>query len=250
MKKYLLIVSVAFSLLLASCTAGSSVSGGGGGSSSLSVTTKTASDITDHGFVSGGTLKNVGTQDILSFGVCISRTANPSFNDLVNSEVIPAAYLNGDEFTCYVESCSAGTVYYYRAYVVYGDEDDPQIKQGSIKQVKTTGSSSQIIVTTYQGYIGYYYGYYLQVEGNVTAVSDSPVINEKGFCYSKNNHQPNINDNKYICGSGYGGFSARIENLSYMSTYYYCAYAKYNGNLVEYGTVYHASTDSKTGSYH
>lgn len=250
MKKLLLILSLAFGLVLTSCDNSSSGGGGGGSSSTLGITTSTATQISDYGFIAGGDLTNHTTQNIIEVGVCISRTPTPSYDDLTNTEIHPAYLDDDDSFSCYITGLSSGTQYYYRAYVVYGSESKPQVKQGSIKNVTTSGETSPIRVTTYYGYIENYYGYYLYTGGNVEILSGSPYIQQRGICYSKYNSSPTYYDDyTYSCGSGAGEFDATIGTLSGNSTYHYRAYAIYNNGEVEYGMTYHASTGSKTGSY-
>ena len=255
MKKALLLASLAFTLIVSSCTknsTGVTNNGGNGGGSSLNVTTTAAYDITKFGFKTGGVLTNYTTQNIIEVGICVSTSSNPSYSNLANTEVYPST-LDDNQFTNYID-CSPGTTYYYRAYVVYGEENHPQIKQGAIKNLTTPGESSPIQVTTYYGGIDYYYGYngygyYLYTGGRVSILSGNSVISQKGICYSKYNHTPDINDYTFSCGGNAGEFSAEIGTLSYGATYYYRAYAIYDNGRVAYGATYNASTGSKTGSY-
>lgn len=258
MKKALLILTLAISsisLIFTSCSKDSSSGGsGGGGGSKFNVTTTTASHVTEYDFVTGGSLSNYATQNILEVGILYSSTTqNPNWDD-DNTDFIETVLLDNGSFSCDVPA-NPGTTYYYRACAVYGDDYDPQIKYGNTKQVTTPGSTSPVKVTTIPGYISYYYGdqgygYYLrETGGRIEILNGNHNITQKGMCYSKYNHVPNIDDNVVVCGSGVGDFSAELGKLSYSSTYYYCAYAKYDNGDVAYGMVYNATSGSKTGSY-
>ena len=209
--------------------------------------------MSDYGFISGGELKNHTGQDIIEVGLCVSSTDPAlSYDDITDTSIYPC-YLSGNSFTCYLDICDPGTTYYYRAYVVYGSEANPIVKQGEIKIVTTTGAGSgsgQVSVSTKPGYINNYYGdYLLETGGYISILSGNPTITEKGICYSWSTSTPNYwdSDIKY-CGSGSDDFDAEIYLQDDYTTYYYRAYAIYDETVV-YGSVYFISTGSKTGSY-
>ena len=254
MKRALLVLSLALCFIITCCkkdTSGSS----GSNSTTFGVKTNTATNITEFGFTAGGVLTNYTTQNIIEVGICVSTSPNPSYDDIENTEVYPSLTGLGEDnsFTCQI-GCISGTKYYYRAYVVYGSDSAPLVRQGAIRSLTTPGQSTPLRVTTYAGYIHYYYGpngygNYLIAGGKAEILGGSHTITQKGICYSKYNHNPDISDQRFSCGGNAGEFSAEIGTLQTMSTYYYRAYAIYDDNQVEYGATYNATSGSKTGSY-
>ena len=80
--------------------------------------------------------------------------------------------------------------------------------------------------------------YYLYTGGMATVMTGTPKISSKGICYSKNNHTPNIDDERIHCGTGEGEFDAAIPLSTGGYRYYYRAYAIYDDNIVVYGETF------------
>ncbi|MBP5412791.1 MAG: fibronectin type III domain-containing protein, partial [Bacteroidales bacterium] len=87
------------------------------------VTTMTASNITDTTAVSGGNITNDGGATITACGVCWSTSQNPTINDNHTTNGATTG-----SFTSNITGLTAGTTYYVRAYAInavgtaYGNE--------------------------------------------------------------------------------------------------------------------------------
>lgn len=62
------------------------------------------------------------------------------------------------------------------------------------------------------------------VKGMVMSENTSPVT-ERGICWSTNNNNPTVEENKYESGSGLGSFSVELASLNMGTTYFVRAYA-------------------------
>ena len=80
-----------------------------------------------------------------------------------------------------------------------------------------------------------------EVTVEMTALDDEMEVTSRGVCWSTSQN-PTINDNKTTDGSGTGGFTSSLTNLTPNTTYYVRAYATNSagtgyGNVVSFTTI-------------
>jgi hypothetical protein len=166
----------------------------------------------------GGNVTSDGGSTVLSRGVCIGTSPNPTTG--------PGAGSGTGSFTINHTGLTPGTQYYARAYVV----NSTGINYGVEYQFQTLIPSSVPVITTLEAFnitettaiVG----------GNISYDGNSGVI-EAGVCYSISN-TPTIANSKVITGTTSGGFYVMLSGLSPSTTYYARAYG-INDNGVGYG---------------
>jgi len=175
-------------------------------------------DITFVSAKSGGEIIDNGGISVIERGVCWSTSPNPTIKDNHT--------LDGEGSGRYfstMDSLSAGTTYYVRAYATnsagtdYGDQ--VSFKTAVLNAELTTAEISEITQETALS------------GGNITKEGGSPVV-ARGVCWSTSEN-PTIADNKTTDGTGSGSFVSMITNLLASTRYYVRAYATNSS-----GTVY------------
>jgi uncharacterized protein (TIGR02145 family) len=175
------------------------------------VTTVTASSITQTSAVSGGTIPSNGGGAITAKGVCWSTSPGPT-------ALLPTKTDQGGGSTSFSSNLTnllPGTPYYYRAYATnsagtsYGTEHtfttDPVTKA-----TLTTTNVSSINTTT-------------AVSGGVITTDGGGTISEKGVCWSVNPSP--TTDDATAAGTGTTSFTSNLSSLLTGTTYYVRAYA-------------------------
>ncbi len=183
------------------------------------VTTTSATNITDTTATSGGKITNPGGSAPTACGVCWSTDHNPTTANSKTSD-LQADFREKDDpgYTSNITGLSPGTTYYVRAYATnndgtgYGSEitvstkSVPTLTTKSITDITETAARSGGEVTSYGG----------------------AVLTAYGVCWSTN-HNPTTADSKT---NDFGGlfvpsvnYSSNITGLTSGTTYYVRAYA-------------------------
>ena len=189
------------------------------------VTTTTATQITETTAVTGGNVTADGNATVTERGVVYSTTQNPTTS---NSKKVSGSGIGS--FTCNLTGLQANTTYYVRAYAVnskgtaYGQEISFTTDKGILLPVLTT-TVTQITNNS------------AVVVGNITS-DGGATVTERGIVYCQLPN-PDINHTNAICdiirsGSGVGEFTCEMIDLPPDTKYYVRAYA-INSKGVAYG---------------
>lgn len=196
-----------------------------------SVTTAVVTGILETIAQGGGVVVNDGGAQVTAKGVCWSTTANPTISDSKTNDGIGTG-----GFTSAITGLNCGTTYYVRAYATnesgtsYGSQVEFSTTDCATGvPVVTTTAISSILETTAQG------------GGDVTDDGGS-AVSAKGVVWSTNQN-PTTADNNTNDGTGTGGFTSALTNLSCGTTYYVRAYAT-NENGTSYGDQVNFTTSS------
>jgi uncharacterized protein (TIGR02145 family) len=182
------------------------------------ITTKQVTDITSVAAKSGGSITDNGGYQIISRGVCWSKSNNPETDD----EITQDGQGTGD-FNSNLSNLDKNSTYYVRAYAsneagtAYGNEN--QFTTNELNISVTTNDINSITAVGAEG------------GGNILNNSSYP-ITEKGLCWNTTGN-PTIVDYSVQEGSGDGSFSSTLSGLNYETFYYVRAYATNDA-----GTVY------------
>ncbi|MEG2067862.1 MAG: kelch repeat-containing protein, partial [Tannerellaceae bacterium] len=177
--------------------------------------------------ICGGIIRIAGEGEVLSRGVYLSLSPNPTAKD---STVIST--METDSFTCQLINLKPLTTYYYAAYVTnqfgtfFGQE----------QQFTTTDGKPRIKIGKGGIRIGFTDA---DIPATVTTEGDTSVT-LRGICWSWGNiEQPTIKNNTIVCGKGGGDFIGHLKQLSAQTQYFVRAYA-----TNKYGTSYSEETSS------
>ncbi len=174
------------------------------------VTTTTASGITDSSVTTGGNVTSDGGSAVTARGVCWSTSHNPT---LSNSHTTNGS--GTGSFTSSLTGLTAGTTYYVRAYAInsvdtaYGNQIT--FTTTAVAPTVTTTSASSITSTT------------ATTGGNVTSDGGDSVT-ARGVCWSTSQN-PTLSNSHTSNGSGTGSFTSSLTGLTAGTTYYVRAYA-------------------------
>ena len=191
------------------------------------VSTGSVTNITTTSAAGSGTVISDGGSPVTGRGLCWSTNHNPA----IGGTHVEAGSGTG-EFTATMTHLSPNTTYYVRAYATngvstsYGDEVPFTTPNLSVPSV-TTASVTNINNTTATG------------GGNVTA-NGGATVTERGICWSTS-HNPTISGSHSSSGTGTGGFTVNMANLTPNTTYYVKAYA-----INSQGTGYGEEVNFKT----
>ena len=192
------------------------------------VTTTDASGITTTSANIGGIVTDNGGSTIISKGVCWSTSANPT---IASSVAMGSG--SGNNFFVTLSSLSPTSTYYARAFATnstgtaYGNQI--VFVPNGLPLLNTVlpvvGTKPMLVEgTSYNG------GGFVSEEG-------SSSVNTRGICWSTSNNNPTTADNIVAAGSGVGGFTGSLPNVTGCgTTYYYRAYAT-NSYGTSYGSV-------------
>ena len=158
---------------------------------------------------------------ITSCGFCWSSTNTmPTVSGGHTTEIA----LTG-EFDSYIDNLDRNTTYYARAYAT----NNMGIGYGEVVTFTTTNGVPVVKTDPVTDILA------LSVTGNGEILDDSGYsITECGFCWSKTNSKPSINDSYSTEFTTSGKFSGTVSNLEKNTSYYLRAYAK-NKIGISYG---------------
>lgn len=192
--------------------------------------TTAASSITQISATSGGIITNSGAANIISRGVCISKTNTiPTITDTKTNEGTGIG-----QYTSSITNLAPNTVYYIRAYAT----NSLGIAYGDVKYFTTTSATIPIVSSTTAA------SFITQISaisgGNVTSESGAAVTS-RGVCWSNLTNTPTITNSKTIDGTGLGTFTSSLTGLVANTTYYVRAYA-----INSIGTAYGPAISVRT----
>lgn len=205
------------------------------------VTTIEATGITAQSFHAGATIEPFGLTNF-TVGICIST--NPEFT-LENCQEYFDAYYNDESgiYEAFINYLMPNTQYYYRAFVNYRYDNSYRQFYGEILSLTTPEAAFVLNLETYNPdlYGGNNWGRDIIANGGGYC-TNLQMINQIGFCYSKDNEYPQYESDLFIIaatptGSMHFEFSSYISNLSANTKYYIRSYARYMTDSLKYGNV-------------
>lgn len=179
--------------------------------SSPSLITTSVNSITFSSANAGGYINNAGSAAVTSRGLCYSTSPNPT----ISGTTLLAGTGTG-VFSVSLIGLNAATKYYLRAFATnstgtsYGQEISFTTSNAVLANVST---NNVILITDTTAQSG----------GNVTSAGSAPVT-AKGICYSTSAN-PTTADIVVNGGSGLGGFTNSLVNLTPGTTYHVRAFA-------------------------
>ena len=159
-----------------------------------------------------------GGASVTDMGICWSKQANPTIEDIHKSTKDTVTVLD-------MTDLQENTKYYVRAYAVnkvgvsYSEEKTFTTTKDVVSPTVTTATVTQITETT------------AVAGGNVTSAGGAE-ITERGVVYATTQN-PTTADNKVSNGTGTGSFTCNLTDLQPNAKYYVRAYA-----INEKGTAY------------
>ncbi len=206
----------------------------------VSISTSAATEVQTTSAKLNGLITNVGQPAYTQRGFCYSSTnSSPT---IANDKISEYGSFAGS-FNKTISNLSAGTTYYVRAFALQDNEyvygNVISFTTPSEPSVRTNSVTSLTRVDALGG--GYFYQWRATFNATVLAVG-SPAYSSRGFVYGTTMN-PTVGNGTNVtsAGSGTGKFSATIDNLSDMKTYYVRAYVKvgskyYYGESVSFST--------------
>jgi len=187
-------------------------------------------DIHSTSAIVGGEVTIIGEGSIFQLGFYVYEKDKSDQIDTIYYHVSePREAVEGEQFFCQLSDLKPATWYYVRAFIknVFGemiaDADSLYTLDGKPKVDEIT-----IRITGFTD---------VSVLSQVSDGGDSTVqIIERGFCWSET-ATPSITNDTIRCGAGTGVFEGTITDLESDKTYYVCAYAISDRNIIEYGEV-------------
>ncbi|MBR5573121.1 MAG: hypothetical protein IKW35_01365, partial [Paludibacteraceae bacterium] len=176
------------------------------------VTTASASSVTETSAVTGGNVTSDGNASVTERGVVYATTQNPT---TANTKV--ASGSGTGSFVCNLSGLQPNTKYYVRAYAVnskgtaYGEEISFTTNQQVVLPTVTTTAASSVTETS------------AVTGGNVTSDGNASVT-ERGVVYATTQN-PTTANTKVASGSGMGSFVCNLSGLQPNTKYYVRAYA-------------------------
>ncbi len=192
------------------------------------VTTTEPSGITTTSANIGGIVTDNGGSTIISKGVCWSTTTNPTI-----ASSVAMGTGTGNNYFVSLTSLNPTTSYHARAFATnatgtaYGNE--VVFVPNGLPLLSTVlpvvGTKPMIVEgTSYNG-------------GGFVSEQGSSAVSTRGICWSTTNNNPTTADNIVASGTGVGGFTGSLPNVTGCgTTYYYRAYAT-NSYGTSYGSV-------------
>ena len=215
------------------------------------LTTTPAYNISAFDFTSGGTLTNTDISfndfNFHHYGICVSQSPNPTLSDCEYYVDEPIYYFT-NPFQLLVSGLSPNTLYYYRAFMAYGDYGHYEYVYGDVLTLTTPEASFVLNLETYNPdlYGGSNWGRDIIANGGGYC-TNLQLINQIGFCYSKDNEYPQYESDLFTIAATPTGdmhfeFSSYISNLSANTKYYIRSYARYMTDSLKYGNVVSVTT--------
>jgi hypothetical protein len=192
-----------------------------------------ATGITGENAQVSANLVSLGSSAVTEYGHCWSTSPNPT---TTNNKTTFGAATATQPFTSNISGLSPSMTYYVKAYAVnnIGITYSDQISFTS--SAPATVPTVETVRTENMQYNS------IDGVGNITNLGDG-LVTDYGFCYSKTNSQPTVNDSKASKGqtSQTGNYTVSITGLQEKMKYYVRAYAV-NSRGTAYGTVLEATT--------
>jgi len=191
------------------------------------VSTTTATNITQSTATSGGNVTSDGGATVNSKGVCWSTSSNPTTSNAHTSDG------NGrGTFSSSITGLAPNTLYYVRAYATntVGTAFGNQISFTTKSPVSTVYTDSVINITSTSA-----------ISGGYVAPDSAANVIVRGVCWSTT-ASPTTSNAHSTDGSGSGSFTSNLAGLTPNTTYYVRAYAMNNtgtayGNQVSFTTL-------------
>lgn len=203
------------------------------------VTTLEASEITYESFCAAYSIVPFG---MTNYTAGLIYSTSPDLT-LENCEGIKTGYYDS-ETDSYLVCCYdliPNTKYYYRAFVEYYTNDQPAYFYGEVLSLTTP--EMPFVLNLYTNDPQYYWGnYYVIAHGEIECTMPD-VVNQVGFCYSKDNEYPQFESDFHTTAATPTGdwhwyeFDSYIDNLSAHTKYYIRSYARYKTDSIKYGNV-------------
>ena len=203
------------------------------------VTTLEATEITYESFCAAYSLVPFGMTNYTAGMIYGTR---PDLT-LENCEGIKTGYYDS-ETDSYLVCCydlTPNTQYYYRAFVEYYTNDQPAYFYGEVLSLTTP--EMPFVLNLYTNDPQYFWGnYYVIAHGEIECTMPE-VVNQVGFCYSKDNEYPQFESDFHTTAATPTGdwhwyeFDSYIDNLSAHTKYYIRSYARYKTDSIKYGNV-------------
>ncbi|MCX6286182.1 MAG: SusF/SusE family outer membrane protein [Bacteroidetes bacterium] len=199
-------------------------SGSGSSGTVPSVFAENVSDITKTSAWAGGWITSSGSSVVKSKGVCWNTSGNPTLNDHMKLAVNQTGNI-----ALMIDGLSPRTTYHVRLFAT----NDAGTGYSEDKTFRTLTDSLFLKVSTLAPDLVSMH--YAEVGGSVNDTGYSHVT-ERGICWGSMNF-PTVSDNKIVCGSGLGSFSAELHGLTSYARYHYRAYAINAQGLVYGDTI-------------
>ena len=203
------------------------------------VTTLEATEITYESFCAAYSIVPFG---VTNYTAGLIYSTNPDLT-LENCEGIKTGYYDS-ETDSYLVCCydlTPNTKYYYRAFVEYYTNDQPAYFYGEV--ISLTTPEMPFVLNLYTNDPQYFWGnYYVIAHGEIECTM-SEVVNQVGFCYSKDNEYPQFESDFHTTAATPTGdwhwyeFDSYIDNLSAHTKYYIRSYARYKTDSIKYGNI-------------
>ena len=203
------------------------------------VTTLEATEITYESFCAAYSLVPFG---MTNYTAGLIYSTSPDLT-LDNCEGIKTGYYDS-ETNSYLVCCydlTPNTKYYYRAFVEYYTNDQPAYFYGEVLSITTP--EMPFVLNLYTNDPQYFWGnYYVIAHGEIECTMPE-VVNQVGFCYSKDNEYPQFESDFHTTAATPTGdwhwyeFDSYIDNLSAHTKYYIRSYARYKTDSIKYGNV-------------
>lgn len=188
------------------------------------LTTSTIQGITQNYASSGGNITSKGASNVITRGVCWSRTNPPTIADSLTSDGSGMG-----SFSSYIDGLTPNTTYFVRAYAVnsagtgYGNVVSFKTLIGLLPELKTTNICYLTQSTAKAG-------------GEISS-DGGLAITSRGVCWSTQ-PGPTIANSKTDDGTGIGSFISILTGLGFNTSYYVRGYAT-NGVGTGYGNEIH-----------
>ena len=203
------------------------------------VTTLEATEITYESFCAAYSLVPFGMTNYTAGMIYGTR---PDLT-LENCEGIKTGYYDSetDSYPVCCYDLTPNTQYYYRAFVEYYTNDQPAYFYGEVLSLTTP--EMPFVLNLFTNDPQYYWGnYYVIAHGEIECTMPD-VVNQVGFCYSKDNEYPQFESDFHTTAATPTGdwhwyeFDSYIDNLSAHTKYYIRSYARYKTDSIKYGNV-------------
>ena len=203
------------------------------------VTTLEATEITYQSFCAAYSIVPFG---ITNYTAGLIYSTRPDLT-LDNCEGIKTGYYDSetDSYPVCCYDLTPNTQYYYRAFVEYYTNDQPAYFYGEVLSLTTP--EMPFVLNLFTNDPQYYWGnYYVIAHGEIECTMPE-VVNQVGFCYSKDNEYPQFESDFHTTAATPTGdwhwyeFDSYIDNLSAHTKYYIRSYARYKTDSIKYGNV-------------
>ena len=207
------------------------------------VTTLEATEITYWTFMAGVKVEPFGANQ-LSVGICYSTRPEFTKEDCEGYEF---GYFDNETgiYEVYCDELRPNTQYYYRAFVAYDDGSGYYDNYFYGEILSFTTPEMPFILTLETQNVAYSWMDYVVAYGRVQC-NKPEVINQVGFCYSKDNEYPEYESDLHTTVATPTGewyeFHSEINNLSANTKYYFRTYARYKTDSIKYGNVVWVNT--------